>query len=417
MTKIREIGYLINIGLTSCRIFSVLSDSTLKEGPVTSYPISDPTQDGYLDGIIGLVKNNVLPLLADSPQMLQKVFVDTKFAEVFHSPSEEKDFIRRFYKDTNLYFNVLSPKQTKENLTRLFGKVSNGTVIINIGSRGVDVLEIKNDESVMYSLPLRLDTVNKYLERKGVVEFWTEDQIATSKRHIKKQISGTLKGIRAENAIIIKDELDFMKDNGYQIVEPEQGMPYVTLENYKKANHEKLFCVDYLSKLKDKYSDEAEIKRFHGFKTGHLILETIFELLDIKNIYPSNQHSIHGNINAYVFNVVLSGSTDQNRIGYIEEANSFMQKFGANVLSPSLDNLGEITTETDYFHLKAIDDCDVLFVCNKDKYVGESTRCEIYYAYAIRKTIAFWNQPDDEERFAFIPHEHWEQIPKLNELE
>ena len=206
-----------------------------------------------------------------------------------------------------------------------------------------------------------------------------------------------------------------MINNKYKIIEHSNTKPYILFEDYKKANRSNLFCIDYWKKLSDKYNDESEIKRFYGFKNGHLILESIFELMEVKKIYPSNQHSIHGNVNAYVFNVVLSGSTDKKRIGYMVEANLFMQNLGATVLSPSFigKNLGDITKESDYQHLKAIDDCDVLFICNKDQYIGESTRCEIYYAYAIRKTIAFWNQPDDKERFSFIPHEHWEPIQRL----
>lgn len=71
-----------------------------------------------------------------------------------------------------------------------------------------------------------------------------------------------------------------------------------------------------------------------------------------------------------------------------------------------------ITTASDYRHLRAIDDCDILFICNKDGYIGESTACEIYYASALRKTIVFWAEPDkdDSKRLYCIPHEHWNNI-------
>ncbi len=88
---------------------------------------------------------------------------------------------------------------------------------------------------------------------------------------------------------------------------------------------------------------------------------------------------------------------------------------GANVLSPPILNgklAQEITADSEYEHLKAIDECDVLFVCNRadDGYIGETTKCEIYYAYAMRKTIAFWREPPDDKRLSFIPHEHWGAI-------
>lgn len=86
---------------------------------------------------------------------------------------------------------------------------------------------------------------------------------------------------------------------------------------------------------------------------------------------------------------------------------------GAVVLSPHLSDTKQfdpITRESDYAHLKAIDDCDILFICNKDGYIGETTACEIYYASALRKTIVFWREPEDNNRLKCIPHEHWNNI-------
>lgn len=415
MADTKEIGYVINIGLTSCRLFTVLNDTTLKEGPVTSYSIADPSATGYLDGIIKHVKSIVLPHIESNPQILIKVFVDTMFSDVFNSPAEEKDFIRRFYEETNLYFNILSREQMEINLNKLFGEVKAGTIIVNIDSRGVDVLEIQEKESIIHRLPIRLDAVDPVLKRKKIGEIWDEQQISIIKDFIKSKINKQLKGIKAEKAIIIKDELSFMQDIGYPLIDSSSVSPYISVNDYKKANREKLFSVDYLSILSNKYQDKSTVNRFYGFKRGHLILETIIDAVGVSMIFPSNQHSVHGDINAYIFKVVLSGSTNQHRIAYMVEANTIMKGLGATVLSPSFigENWSSITTDSDYEHLKAIDNCDVLFICNKDQYVGESTKCEIYYAYGRRKTIAFWNQPDNEERFSFIPHEHWEYINSL----
>jgi len=408
-------GYVINIGLTSCRLFSVLDDSTLKEGPVTSYEISDPSADHYLDGIIEHVKSKVLPHIKSNPKILQKVFVDAKFSEVFKSEMEEKDFIRRFYNETNLYFNVLTQRQTEENLIRLFGEIPNDTVVINIDSRGVDVLEIKSTECIMHRLPIRLDAIDPLLEKKKIGEKWNEQQIDTIKNYIKRNISKQLKNINAQNAIIIKEELSFMSNNGYPLEKDANNIYYILADAYKKTNREKVFSIDFRERLKERYNEETEINRFYGFKRGHIILETLFDVIGIKKIIPSNQHSIHGSIHAYVFNVVISGSTKDGRIAYMIDANKIIKNLGATVLSPTFEgkDWNAITPDSDYNHLKAIDDCDVLFICNKDHYVGVSTQCEIYYAYARRKTIAFWNEPGAKERFSFIPHEHWEFVQTL----
>lgn len=415
MEKDDAIGYLINIGITSCRLFKVLSDSSLEEEVVTSYSISDPGIDGYLDGIIDHIHDAVLPYI-DNKQVLLRVFVDAEFSEIFNSPSEEKDFILKFYKQTKLYFNILTKEQTKENLSRLFGRDISDTGIVDIGSRSIIILKINSDGGEMiHRLPIHLSLVNKQLERLNATECWTEEQILSTKKYIKDylyELSNTIKELKADNVIIIKDELDFMKNNGYRLIETPEGMPNISFEDYKKFNRSNLFTIDFLSNLREKYTDDAEIKRYHGFKTGHLILEAIFELLEVKRIYPSNQHSIHGSINAYASKVVLSSSADKKGIKYLVEANEIMQKLGVEVLSPSFrdNNLKNIATGPDYLHLKAIDACDVLLVCNKDSNVGETTKYEIYYAYAIKKTIAFWKEPDPKECFSFIPHEHWERL-------
>jgi nucleoside 2-deoxyribosyltransferase len=102
------------------------------------------------------------------------------------------------------------------------------------------------------------------------------------------------------------------------------------------------------------------------------------------------------------------------------QAQKIMEQIGATVLSPSVTSdrtlAKEITADTEYEHLKAIDDCDVLFICNNrdDGYLGESTKCHIYYAYAQKKTIAFWREPLADKQLSFIPHEYWEPIKEFS---
>jgi len=92
---------------------------------------------------------------------------------------------------------------------------------------------------------------------------------------------------------------------------------------------------------------------------------------------------------------------------------------GTKITSPLFTAKGKlaksISPDTEYDHLKAIDDCDVLFICNGDDngYLGDSTKCQIYYAYAQKKTIAFWREPSENERISFIPSEDWGTIENL----
>ena len=48
------IGYLINVGVTTCRLFGVREDESLKELSVNSYGIL-PENEGYFEEIINQI--------------------------------------------------------------------------------------------------------------------------------------------------------------------------------------------------------------------------------------------------------------------------------------------------------------------------------------------------------------------------
>lgn len=155
----------------------------------------------------------------------------------------------------------------------------------------------------------------------------------------------------------------------------------------------------------------------YGFKNGHIILEEIFECIGTEKIIPSDELSIHGSLNAYIFNVVISGSTKDERAKYMIEAHKIMTEMGATVLSPRIVNgkLSRQTRTTDINHANAIRECDLLFVSNKDEYIGEQTAREIYGAFILNKPIAFWREPNNVERLEYIPHEQWWNLMRFLE--
>lgn len=114
------IGYLINVGVTTCRLFGVREDESLKELSVNSYGIL-PENEGYFEEIINQINERIVKTI-NSDAFLIKVIVDSKFADLFESEIELKEFIREFYVQTNLYFNILTQDQTERNLEKLFGE-------------------------------------------------------------------------------------------------------------------------------------------------------------------------------------------------------------------------------------------------------------------------------------------------------
>ena len=410
-----DIGYLINIGISTCRLFKVHSDESLTEDRVISYGVT-PENEGkvYFDKLIELIRS----LVKDIPDnFLVKVIVDTKFAELFTNENELKEFIRKFYIQTNLYFNILTKSQTETNLSKLFGEIKEEIGIINIGGRYVDIMTVKNGQIDSISLNYSLKNVAAIKETKKMGELLSESDIMQIKKQIQRGIKSQLKNVNVSTAIILKDELSFMQEFDYPLDKENNlvaGHEYaIGFEDYKNSNHKNLFCINFKQKLVDQGYEKTKQERLYGFKYGHLLLETIFELINVQKVIPSDLLNIHGSVNSYIYNVVLSGSTNKEHAKSFFEAAEFVKKLGAVILSPQFTGKNQfypITRETDYAHLKAIDDCDILFVCNKDGYIGETTACEIYYASALRKTIVFWTEPSDNHRLKCIPHEHWNNI-------
>ena len=406
------IGYFINFGVTSCRLFEILNKKKgLIERKVISYDITDPSDSEYFSGIILHVKNEILPYVnkCQNPIFL-KTFADACFSEVFINEAKRNEFIMDFYNETSLFFNILSQRQTEENLRMLFNNIVNhsDTAIVNIGSQYIEILVKHNNKFDMYNLKLTLNDISSFIEDYNIPEIWNKSIIYRIKKYINSIIKDNLKNIKAKNVVIIKDELKFMEDLGYPLIFRD-GSKCISIDDYKRANKEFLFGNDYQKEVESKYSDQATIKRMYGFKNGHIILETIFDCIGAETVIPSDELSIHGSLNAYIFNVVISGSSNGDRADYMLEAHRIMTKMGATVLSPRIVNgkLSKQTPATDVKHASAIRECDLLFISNKDGYIGNQTGREIYGAYLLNKPIAFWKEPEDAERLEYIPHEKW----------
>lgn len=423
------VGYLINFGITSCRLFKILKNKQgLKESKVVSYDISNPKDDKYLLGIIAHVQNEVLPEMNKTKNSIFfKAFADAGFSEIFRNDKEKDKFISNLYETTGLYFNILTHKQTEENLRKIFKNIGNVSAIINIESMYVEMLVNSSKKYTMYNLKLSLDDISSYITKHAIPEEWNDVHIEDIKDYIKAKIGNELKRIKAKRVVIIKNELDFMNELGYPL-RTDDGCECLTIDEYKEANRELLFSRDYRKYIETEYeTSKGDAKRFYGFKNGHIILETIFDLIGTEIVIPSNELSIHGNKLAYIFNVVISGSTSDENLPYMIEAYNIMKKRGLTILSPRIANgkLMPQSMESHRKHASAIKECDLLFVSNKNGYIGNQTGREIYGAYLLNKPIGFWKEPVwkdsdfdeefDNNRLDYIPHELWWELMRILE--
>ena len=413
------LGYFINYGISSCRIFEISRDGkTLKQINKIAYnKLLGPYKlEEYLENIIKQTNETIIPIIGENREgLFIKTFADNNFRDLMKDDDIFADFVMDFYQRTKLSFNILSDEQTENNIRAQFSAVSNDGVIINIGSTCVDIFARAEKDSnfKLYSLQISLRQVQSYIEDSGIPEQWKESDINNIKKHIQALIPSDFPNIRATNAYILKDEKTFMQSNGYRL-QQKGNESFISYTSYKKDNRTNLFSIDYHDRLNQQQLSESEQSVRYGFKIGHVILETLFEKMSIKSIYPSDLHSIHGNADAYLFNVVIGGSASPEHKANMEEACRLFEKMGATVISPILldGHLKEQNQQTHNDHIKALRKCDLLFISNKDDYFGEQTCYQIYAAYYDYKPIAFWKEPSlehlKERKLEYIPHECWE---------
>lgn len=414
------LGYFIYYGVTSCRVFEILKDGeSLKSMETYSYKKQiddDDDNEEYLEELVYLTEEKIRPLFKDNSGLFIKTCADPNFARVFHNETDRDTFIFDFYKKTGLCFNILSYDQAEKNLSNTFKALEQDDVIINIGGTYVDIYIKKGEDFKSINLPFGVSQIEAYINEKNWSEIWNKVQIKEVKEYIKTLIGTNIQG-KAGCAYILKDELKFMREMGYPLGEEKNGDVGILIKTYKEYNRKHLFEVDYREKLREKYSEEADRRREYGFKYGHLVLETLFEVLGVKTVFPSNYHCIHGNADAYIFKIVVGGSTKKSNM---LKAIELLQKMGAIITSPVLrsGNLAPIDDETDEMHLIALKQCDLLFICNDrdDAYFGEKTGHQIYGAQLLNKPIAYWKEPSVElmkqHGVGFIPHECWESKMK-----
>lgn len=438
-------GILLEYGMNSCTIYEIdysLDEEHRKKDAwkkVKRFRYSKPfplEKDcekiaEYKEKLIEITTDTILPYIKKTYSMsFIKVVADASFQDddmPLADKSEKNDFVEKFYSATNLFFNVLDRKQIKHNLRNLFeDSWSEKTVIVDIGSTSVEIYV--TDENVLRfeSLVLNIsaNAINEYIRNEGINDKDLLQNLGKIKDYIKKEIGPLVDGLKADVAIIIKNEATFMKQMGYFDNETliEKG---ITIKKYRQKNCQVLYGNDFGERFKSAFRAkrfENDRQAYKGYRYGHLILEALFELLEVKQIIPSDLHSIHGSGLAYVRNVVLSGSTNGDKRRYMERAYQFFNKeLSINVSSPDINEVDEKDLDSYREHARSIRTCDLLFVCNADGYLGFQTKCDIYGAYLLSIPIAFWKEPTDPvekgelDYSKLIPHEVIGKLIKIPE--
>lgn len=436
-TSKQTVGALLVYGVNSCTLNEIKRQSdtkgnnrnTLSKSAKWDYLFECPKKgdddplkaSDYRDELIKLTKEKILPYIREnySFSVFTKVVADPCLQDEGWPLADKRTrdaFVELFYAETNLYFHILNREQIRDNLEYLYPEYisKENTVVVDIGSTEVELYPFVGEKLSFdtVSIPISASTVEEYLNEHGLnTNRLKSKEIIQIKRFIKDQVEKLVDKLKdVDVAVILKNEATYMKKMEY--LPPRKRV--LDIEQYKKRNQDLLYSSEYNQTIDRVFSEMSQVQRdaFKGYRYGHMILEVLFELIGIKKIIPSDYHSIHGNALAYVNKVVLSGSTNGERKKYMENAYRFFSEvLDIDVSSPDLNHFDEKEKGSYLSHARKIKECDLLFVCDYDGYLGQQTKCDIYGAYLLSKPIAYWKEPTEKvsrgelDYAKFIPHE------------
>lgn len=399
--------YLIDIGSSTVKVYErqqgvvELVDAwtfSFKDGFDAERGLSDASRGGllsYFDAIrarFSLTRGNT------------KIFATGIFREL----ANRQSFVEDFYSHTNLYFNVVSHSLEEFYLEKAWtGRCDSRSplLVINIGGRTTELVFYREGEVAgREMLSLGVGTLL------GKFPSLNERLSSYSLGEIVKEIVSELPvtGQRFESAIYTGGELTYMKIAGYSLQSNslfvDERHPYeISLKDYSARNTE-VFSEVSISDLRSLMPSNPNW--MDGARACSAIAQAICVHYGVETIIPSDSNLIDGVNVQEADRVVLCGSFNR-QLESISKLAEQLRARGIDVLSPrSTDIIGHeggfvlfegdeivnrCTWSVESLHLRAIESCDTVVVCNFDDYVGTKTALEIGYAYRCGKRIVFLN--------------------------
>ncbi|MBP1045645.1 hypothetical protein I6N96_05095 [Enterococcus sp. BWM-S5] len=399
-------GYYLSASATKIKVFSILSnfklyrDNNSTPGYLSPANIDDNiTVNDYFQNLAQGIKRKKAELMANE-NIYFEVFVEPTIEKRFRKDLENdilrRSIIREFYNTTKLLLNFLDSDSLTKNVQNLFPSTTeNDTIVVNVGDLFFEMYYKHNDE-YMYKC-IELGARHASVWGKGIQ---TSDEYEECKKEVIKKFENELpKNSNFRKAIILKNELSYMEENCYPL-EFEDDVISINLNQYKKRN------IDIFLETSNQKDENRD------FQYGHLLMEAIFEFLGVTQIIPRNENPIQSTTINPDKKITVCGSVNKYKEFLMEEIQA-CENAKLEILGPmkNLNKSSDITQGSEYEHLKAIEECDILYVCNKDKRIGQATSCHIYYASALMKRILFLkevessNSNDSLYRMKHMPHD------------
>lgn len=409
--------YLIDIGSKSVKVYQMLN-GIVTQIDKESYKLNSIYKENFAESMNSSVG---LELSADDKELLFCKFNDLAQKYVFNKSNtkifatghfrditDKHAFIVEFYARTGLYFNIISQDLEAHYMAPILNRykdVLGNTILINIGGGSIELLFCRNGK--LYGKPQKL---NFGANRISEIDFphinqssevaLLNDIVTSVQDKLQSQVE------RYQSVIYTGGELSFMKLLGYPLKENilfvDQAHPLtISTEDYYAYN-EKLFSEYTIEDLHDLMPSNPTW--MDGARACSAIAQAICQKFGVETIIPSDLNLIDGVCIQEARNAVICGSFNKH-LSQIDSLIKILREKGINVLSPKntdvVDNLsGFVVLKGDKMinnckwsvetnHLKAIEDCDMVIICNYDNFIGVSTAIEIGYSMKCGKKIVF----------------------------
>ena len=326
---------------------------------------------------------------------------------IFRTIRNKQSFIEKFYYRTRLFFNIISHDLENFYLEKaLVGRcdINSSVMIINIGGKTTELVVMRNNIPIeRYNIDLGVGSIIKQFPNIN------NDYSGIDLEQLCDYISGYLPPIDGiiKMAIYTGGELTYMKLVNYALTnnkffnDPAHSLIIDAKDYYEK--NKTVFNNITLNDLRILMPQNPDW--MNGARACSAIAQAICRKYSIEYIVPSDSNLIDGVNIQEVKNVVICGSFNKN-LPDISKLIIKLQEKGINILSPAntevVDNIEgnfvvfkgdtlkyDCKWSIEAQHLKAIDECDLVILCNFNNYLGMSATFEAGYAYRSGKKIVF----------------------------
>lgn len=354
--------------------------------------------------------NFIKQIKRENPEAVVRIYATAFFRNL--GSKEQQSLIDEVFSKTNIKLNLLSEDLETYYLEQaLIHKLptellDRGILLLNIGGGSTELIYRNEERTIKECFNFGVGTIlKKHASINSVDDKLEFGDLLNS---ILQRLPDL--DISPEIAFYTGGELKYMKLTDYPLKDND-----LFVDNYhpKVINYE-----DFIKKSREIYSNVSldELKSLmpknpdwmKGAKSCTLIATAIFKKYGVKKIIPSDTNLIHGVSRKEFRKVTISGSF-RKHIDYILSYRDKLENAGAEVLSPRFSEVknpgeefvtfegeeGKSPLELERFHLNAIEEADVLLVCDPNGYVGASAMLEIGYANAVGKRVVFTEVPDE----------------------